>query len=238
MVFDLYLESGPQHRKTWVFVPSLAGCSTTGPTSEAAVELARGAIADRLDFLRRHGEPVPDEKIEVVVADHVIERKVLGFAQQSFAPDREPPTPSELSRQLRWAQWSREEFVAALRAQSRPLALKPASGRSAAAIITHVAESEWAYVSAFLDGLHGRSAAIAAIEEAGEEPWEALAAERAPLMERMATMTPEEMSRLIEKGGKLRWSARRMLRRLLEHEWEHVMELRARLPAEGPVRPG
>jgi predicted RNase H-like HicB family nuclease len=228
---DLYLESGPQHRKTWVFVPGLPGCSTTGPTSEAAVELARGAIADRLDFLRRHGEPMPDEQIEVVVADHVIERKVLGFAQQSFAPDREPLTPSELARQLRWAQWSREELEAAVRAQSRPLALKPASGRSAAAIVLHVAEAEWAYVSSTLNGLRGRSAAIAAIEEAGEEPWEALAAERAALAERMAAMTPEEMRRLIEKDGRLRWSARRMLRRLLEHEWEHALELRARLLA-------
>ena len=231
MRFDLYLESGPQHRKTWVFVPGLPGCSTTGPTTEAAVELARGAIADRLDFLRRHGEPIRDDKIELVVADHVIERKVLGFAQQSFAPDREPLTPSELTRQLRWARWSREELVAAVRAQSRPLARKPASGRSAAAVVLHVAEAEWAYVSSTLNGLHGRSAAIAAIEEAGEEPWEALAAERAPLAERMAAMTPEEMSRLIEKNGRLRWSARRMLRRLLEHEWEHVLELRARLPA-------
>jgi len=41
MRFDLYLESGPQRRKTWVYVPSLPGTSTVGPTTEQAIEDAR-----------------------------------------------------------------------------------------------------------------------------------------------------------------------------------------------------
>ena len=40
----------------------------------------------------------------------------------------------------------------------------------------------------------------------------------------------EELARVVERGeGKPPRSARRMLRRLLEHEWEHVLELRSRL---------
>ncbi len=232
MPFDLYLESGPQHRKTWVFVPSLPGCVAVGPTSDTAIEITRAAIAERLDFLRRHGETIPGaEPIEIVVADHVIERKLLGFGQQFFTPDAEPLTQGEARRQLRWAAWSREEFVAAARAQTEPLTVKPAAGgRSAAAIISHVAGAEWAYVSATLGTLRGGSAAIAAIEEAGEQPWDALASERRALMARLETMTPEELTRVVERNGKPRWTARRMLRRLLEHEWEHVRELRSRLP--------
>jgi hypothetical protein len=43
-------------------------------------------------------------------------------------------------------------------------------------------------------------------------------------------MTPEELARVVDRGeGKPPRTARRMLRRLLEHEWEHVRELRARL---------
>jgi len=227
--FDLYLESGPQHRKTWVFVPSLPGCTWTGPTTEAAIEAAPAAIGERLDFLRRHGEPAAAGPIEVVVADHIIERKVLGFGQQSFPSDREPLTMAELASHLRWTAWSREEFVAALRAQPRPLSEKPGTGRSAGAIVLHVAEAEWAYVSATLSGLQGRSAVIAALERAGDDPWDALAAERAPLVGRISAMTPEERDRVIEKDGRLRWSARRMFRRMLEHESGHVEELRSRL---------
>jgi predicted RNase H-like HicB family nuclease len=228
MVYELYLESGPQHRRTWAYVPSLPGCTWIGATSEAAIEAAPAAIGARLDFLRRHGEQAARRPIEVVVADHIIERKVLGFGQHSFPSDREPLTAAELASHLRWAAWSREEFVAALRALPGPLSEKPASGRSAGAIVLHEAEAEWAYVNATLSGPQGRSTVIAALERAGDEPWAALAAERSPLMERMAAMTPDELDRVIERDGRLRWSARRMFRRLLEHEWEHVQELRAR----------
>lgn len=231
MPFDLYLESGPQHRKTWAFVPSLPGCVAVAPTSDAAIEISRATIAERLDFLRRRGETIPGaEPIEIVVADHVIERELLGFGQQFFPPDAEPLTHDEASRELRWAAWSREELVAAARAQRGPLTVRPAEGgRSAAAIVSHVAGAEWAYVSATLGTLRGGAAAIAAIERAGEQPWEALAAERSALMARLDAMTPDEMARIVERNGKPRWTARRMLRRLLEHESEHTRELRARL---------
>jgi predicted RNase H-like HicB family nuclease/uncharacterized damage-inducible protein DinB len=229
--FDVYLESGPQHRKTWVFVPGLPGCVAVGPTSEAAIESAPAAIAERLDFLRRHGETIAGaETIDVVVAEHVIERELLGYGQQFFPPDAEPLTKDEVRRQLRWAAWSREEFVAAARAQPKPLTVRPAAGgRSAAAIVSHVAGAEWAYVSSTLGTLRGGSAAIAAIERAGEQPWEALAAERHALMARLDALTRDELARIVERHGKPRWTVRRMLRRLLEHESEHTQELRSRL---------
>jgi predicted RNase H-like HicB family nuclease/uncharacterized damage-inducible protein DinB len=233
MRFDLYLESGPQHRKTWVYVPGLPGCSTVGPTSGEAVEAARVAIIGRLEFLRRHGEVVPDpEPIELVVADHIIERKVLGFGQQTFPTDREPLAPEEATRELRWAEWSREELVAAARAQTLPLSEKPATGgRSAAAILSHVAGAEASYVSSLLGTIPGLAPIVAGIESSGASPWDALSAERAMLMKRLRIMTPEELTRVVERGeGRPPRSAHRMLRRLLEHEWEHVLELRTRLP--------
>ena len=46
MQFDLYLESGPQHRKTWVFIPGLPGCTVRGPTTEAALEPSRPRSAN------------------------------------------------------------------------------------------------------------------------------------------------------------------------------------------------
>jgi len=177
MRYELYLESGPQHRKTWVYVPSLPGCSTTGPTTDVAVEMAAGAIRDRLDFLRRHGDVMPGaEPIEVVVAEHVIERKLLGFAQGTYPSDREAMPRDEVARNLRWAAWSREELIAAARAQPRPLAEKPATGgRSAATILSHAAGSEWSYVAVTVGSLTGGNAILAAIENGGDEPWAALA---------------------------------------------------------------
>jgi len=230
--FDLYLESGPQHRKTWVSVPSLAGCCTVGPTTEKAIENARTAIRERVAFLGRYGETVPDpEPIELTVAEHVIERSLLGYGQHTFATDLEPLSPDEATRLLRWAAWSRDELVAAAVVQKVPLTVKPATGgRSAAAILSHVAGAEWAYVSSTLGTLAGGGAVVAAIESASDDPWAALAAEREALMERLSGMTPEELARVADPGGgRPPRTARRMLRRLLEHEWEHTLELRARL---------
>jgi len=231
MRFELYLESGPQHRKTWVYIPGLPGCSTVAPTSEAAAEATQTAILERIDFLRSHGETVPDpEPIELVVAEHIIERKMLGFGQGSFPTDRQPMTPDEAARQLRWAEWSREELVAAARVLALPLADRPATGgRSAAAILSHVAGAEWSYVSSTLGTMPGGGAVISAIDDSPESPWDALAAERAALMTRLRAMTPAELTLVVERGeGKPPRSARRMLRRLLEHEWEHTRELRSR----------
>ncbi len=235
MRYDIYLESGPQRRKTWLYVPGLPGCSTVAATSDSAAEAAREAIHERIEFLRRHGDDVTNlEPIGLVVAEHVIERKFLGFGQGAFPQDRLPLSASDAERRLRWAGWSRVELVAAAMAQTRPLHEKPSSsGRSAASILSHVAESEWSYVSSTLGTLRGGSAVMAAIEAAGERPWDALAAEREALMARLRAMTPDELSRVVERGeGKPPRSASRMLRRMLEHEWEHTLELRARATDE------
>ena len=105
-----------------------------------------------------------------------------------------------------------------------PLTVKPAAGgRSAAAILSHVAGAEWAYVSATLGTLRGGSAAIAAIESAGDAAVGG-PGRRAdgPDGARSSAMTPDELARVVERDGKPRWTARRMLRRLLEHESEHT----------------
>jgi len=231
MRFELYLESGPQHRKTWVCIPALPGCSTVAPTSEAAAEAARTAILERIDFLRRHGETVPDpEPIELVVAEHIIERKMLGFGQGSFPTDRQPMTPDEAARQLRWAEWSREELVATARALTLQLTDRPATGgRSAAAILSHVAGAEWSYISSTLGTMPGGGTVISAIDDSPESPWDALAAERTALMTRLRAVTPAELALVVERGDGKPRSARRMFRRLLEHEWEHTRELWSRL---------
>jgi predicted RNase H-like HicB family nuclease len=228
--FDLYLESGSQHRKTWVYVPGLPGCSIVAPTSELAIEAARAAIGERIEFLRRHGEVVAGlDPIELVVADHAIERKFLGYGQGTFPSDREPMTAHEAATQLRWAEWSREELIAAARAQTLPLAEKPASGRSGIAILSHVAEAEWAYASSTLGTVPGGGILMKAIENSPDAPWGALAAERTALMSRLRAMTEGELVRVGDRGpDKPVRSARRMLRRLLEHEWEHTLELRSR----------
>ena len=45
---------------------------------------------------------------------------------------------------------------------------------------------------------------------------------------RLVAMTEAERTQTIQRG-QVTWTARRMLRRMLEHEWEHLLEIAERL---------
>jgi predicted RNase H-like HicB family nuclease len=47
-------------------VPSLPGCVSQGRTREEALANVREAISLHEDVLRERGEPVPDDRVEVV----------------------------------------------------------------------------------------------------------------------------------------------------------------------------
>lgn len=230
MRFDLYLETGPRHRKTMVHVLALPGCVAMGATTEAAIENARSAIRERLDFLGRHGEALIDpEPIELVVAEEDTTGSWLGFGVALFGPDREPISTDELRRQVTWLGWSREELTSAARALPGELTTNPAGGgRAVIVILHHVAGAERAYLNSVLGPLPGLNAALTAAEQAGNEPWDAFAQARAMVLERLTAMTDAERALVVQRGGQVR-STRRMLRRMLEHEWEHTLEVRARL---------
>jgi predicted RNase H-like HicB family nuclease len=233
MKFDIYLETGPKHRKTMTHVPSLAGTTAMGETSEIALDNTRDAIRERIAFLRRHGEDRPDpEPIVLNVAEEDTTTGWLGFAVGVFGSDLEPIPPRELDRQVRWAEWAREELIEAAKGQGGGLRGGPqGKGRTPAEILAHVAGSERAYLNSVVGPVDGLNDAIKQVEKTPDDPWEALARAREILLARIRAMTPAERRAVVQRGKEKR-TARRMLRRTLEHEWEHVLELRSRLPAK------
>src|SRR5882724_1547351 len=152
MKFDVYLETGPKHRKTMTHVPSLAGTTATGETTEIALDNTRAAIRERIAFLCRHGEEYADpEPIELNVGEEDTTTGWLGFAVAVFGSDLEPIPPRELETQVRWAEWSREELIEAAKAQAGGLRSgPPGKGRTPAEILAHVAGSERAYLNSLI----------------------------------------------------------------------------------------
>ncbi len=59
----------------------------------------------------------------------------------------------------------------------------------------------------------------------------ALQEARAVAIDRLKTLTPAERAR-VRKAGQSTYSAYRVIRRMLEHEWEHRREIAARLGRE------
>ena len=230
MRFDVCLETGPRHRKTMAHAVTLPGATAMGPTVDDAVERLAAAIQARIAFLRRHDEPFPDPgPLELVVTEMDTSGDFLGYAVASFDADRAAIDADEVRRDVRWLEWSREELVAAARARPGGLADRPGGrGRSAGEILAHVAGAERGYLNALVGPVAGLGAAVTAVERSGDRPWEALALERSIVRERLGALTDDERSQVVQRG-KTTQTARRILRKMLEHEWEHVLELQARL---------
>ena len=234
--YALYLESGPQQKTTMVHVPELLGCIANGPTTEAALAATPDAIRAYLRYLRRHGADVDTKApIQTRVAEHITTGQFLGNGSPDaiYEPDLRPLTPADVRTYASWLEWSRADLLKLVRAlDDRALDAKPkGKGRPLRNILKHVLEAEKGYVYSVLgvtktvhaptsDALHGRI-----------DIRDGLRLARKASAERVLAMTPEER-RAIAKRGSYTRTARRMLRRMLEHEWEHRREIAARLGVE------
>lgn len=230
--YDLYLESGPRRRKTMVHVLDLLGCVAVGPTTDDALAATPAAIRAFRRFLRRHGEAVdPDAPFATRVAEHVTEGDWLGNGSPyiAFGPDLQPVTEAEIETYLRRFGWMREELTGWAQGQTAAqLDAAPASGgRTARAVLLHVLGATGAYLAAALGRAPGFSAVHGAAERGELDVVDALRRTEAMAGERVRAASPEERAavRHLPAGPR---TLRKALRRMLEHEWEHLAELSRR----------
>ncbi len=232
--YALYLESGPRHRKTMVHVLDLLGCIAQGPTTEAALEAAPEAIRAYLHFVDRHGEAVKSEgKFTTVVAAHVTEGVWLGYGDPTpgFAADFGLLSAEDLGIYLRRLGWMRADLLELLRdVPLKQLIAEPRGpGRTIDHILKHGAEAHGTYLRYLVGKVDGLAPALRAVSEG---PLAALPVALTHLWQvsdsRLAVLTAAERKQLVPHG-QVTWTARRALRRMLEHEWEHLNEVAERL---------
>jgi predicted RNase H-like HicB family nuclease len=232
--YALYLESGPQHKKTMVHVPALLGCMANGPTTGAALEATPDAIRAYLSLLRRIGEDAdPDALVTTKVAEHITEGMWLGNGSPyiSFAPDLDPLGEEDIETYIRRFHAMREVLAAWADAQDDEQLDAKADGRTARAVLIHVLGTPGAYLSP-ITGAPGVSR-VRTLCERGEMPLpEALRQVEAIMSPRLRETTPAQRAEVFERGQMTR-TLRKQIRRTLEHDWEHLAEL-ARRPG-GPV---
>jgi predicted RNase H-like HicB family nuclease/uncharacterized damage-inducible protein DinB len=237
VVYNLYLESGPLHRKTMVHVLDLLGCVAVGPTTEAALTATPDAIRAYCRFLRRHGEPVnPDAPFATHIAEHITEGDWLGNGSPYlvFGPDLQPVADEEVETFLNRYHWLREELATWAATQTDARLDAPAGGgRTARAVLLHVLGASGGYLSAALGSAPGFSHLHGAAERGELGLAEALRQSAALAAERVRATTPQERAavRQLPKGPR---TLRKALRRLLEHDWEHLAEL-SRRPGGPPL---
>jgi len=230
--FKLYVESGPRRKKTMVHVLDLLGCIANGPTTEEALARTPAAIDNYRRFLSRHGAKVDVETaIRTEIAIHITEGIWLGNGDPSllFEPDLLPLIEQDGEEFIQRLEWMWAELVALVgglnegQVDEKPLP----KGRSIRSIMEHILESEYAYMYAF-----GRPEGLPALGSIVKKKEGTLLAWMAYVQsieyERLRSLTWEERSEPFIHWKYTR-TARKVMRRMLEHRWEHLMELQERL---------
>jgi predicted RNase H-like HicB family nuclease/uncharacterized damage-inducible protein DinB len=248
--YAVYLETADDGR-CMAHVLDLPGCIARAPSRAEALVQLRDAIRDYRAWLQRHGEAAltEEEPIEIEIAGHS-----TGFgpfdprsAAALFPPDLEPVTPEDVERHLRLMTYSRADLLALVQAPST--ALRPSSGRglpddlldwqpdadafSIRRLLRHVGNAEEWYVSRLVPP----ETLPPEWESDADLPiFEFLEMERRTAVARLRQLTEEGRSAVRYPTAwayhpEEPWTARKALRRFLEHEREHTAQVREILVA-------
>ena len=130
---------------------------------------------------------------------------------------------------MRWLDWSRADLLALVKGiDEKGLRAKPAKGRSLRDILLHVLDADKSYVYGLVGPLKAMGEPTNAADRGDLDLRIALKEARAAAIDRLRALTPAER-RTVRKAGQSTYSAHRVIRRMLEHEWEHRREIAARL---------
>lgn len=233
--YGLYLESGPKHMKTMVHVLDLLGCVATGQTTDAALEATPDSMRAYLRLMAAAGDHVdPDAPFKTRVVEHITEGIWLGNGSPyvTYGPDLEPVTAKDIGALLARHHAMRELLASWAESRTaKQLDSLESGSRSARKILLHVAGSGGGYLSPVVGGTKGFSALHSAIER-GEVPVaEGIRRAGGMCAEVVRGTTPEQRRAVVKRPKEIR-TLRKALRRMLEHDFEHLLEL-SRMPG-GP----
>jgi predicted RNase H-like HicB family nuclease len=231
--YSLYLESGPKHMTTMVHVPELLGCIANGPTTDEAIAATPGAIRMYLRFLKRCGEGVdPKAEFKTKVVEHLDAAGQWlgnGSPYATYPPDLEAVSERELDVLLRRFSAMREALASfAATASSRELERGAKdSSRTSRSILMHVVSGPGSYLSPVVGGTKGFAATQGAVERNELSIAEGIRKVGVMAVDVARGTTAEQRKAVIQRPKEVR-TLRKALRRMLEHDWEHLAELSRR----------
>lgn len=236
---SVYLETADDGR-CMAHVLDLPGCIVRAPTRDEALSRVPEAISETLAWLRRHGEPTSAASEDAI--EFQISGESTGFgpfdrrsAAALFPPDREPVAPEEMERHFRFLSYTRADLLALV--QGLPddvLDWQPdPQSFSIRGLLRHVGNAEEWYVSRIVDA----DTLPPEWDDDEDLPiFEFLEMERRTAVARLRQLTESERTEVFYPTGWTNhpeepWTARKMLRRFLEHEREHTSQAREILGA-------
>ena len=193
-------------------VPALPGAAARGQTIEEAKEKIREAVDAYLTLLRDVGEPVPRASEEIPLEFEEID-------QTTFPTDYDILRPNEMEMLLRWLAISRQELVDLVK--NLPTETldwkKDEHVPCIREVLCSIAEADLWYTDR--------------LKRWPEAPLFRLAATRGVALERLRSLREADWDSFTIYDGK-KWTPRKIIRRMLEHEREQIQQIRAVLAAK------
>jgi len=216
----IYVQPDPVDGTFTAHVLELPGCNARGGTREDAVEKVKHSFRDYLALLRSRGMSV----------DHLRETDVDRFEVKDppsrgiFPEDFRQMDEHEMRDFLRQMEASRSALLAQLR------------GLSAEQLEKQPTPSMWSVRGALEHIMETEVALLSKLERWPDREFATLQAVHRLTFQRFTVMDPADtaMDHTIE--GR-RWSTRKVMRRILEHEYEHLGHIREIVAALGSDRP-
>jgi predicted RNase H-like HicB family nuclease len=242
--YDVYLEVG-DGGVSMAHVLQLPGCAAGGASLDEAMANVVTAIADYYDWLGRHGDPVSDGTSAITI-DLVEVTRGLGPFQRGdkaalFGPDREPLSRDELETCLRYAGYSRDDLLTLTRRLPdvvldwRPGLDGPHAHEAMTIreILRHTGNAEEWFASRLV---HPDRLPVQWQDDDQLPVFEFLTMERRTVTALLRELTDAEREAVsyptwFTDHPDEPWTARKALRRLLEHEREHARHIREILAA-------
>jgi predicted RNase H-like HicB family nuclease len=227
--YTIYLECGPQQRKTMVHVLDLLGCIAKGATMEVALEGTPPAIRAFHEFEAHHSSHTSSpQPITYHIAEHVKKGPWLGYGDpvSGFTPDFADLTIEDLNTYVQRLKWMEEDvlhLVEAILFEERGKNLL-GDDRPVNAILVNLAEGHAGFLRYLLGKMEEISNRIRIIRRDPVALLPTLAQVWDIANERLAGMSHAERSQRVQHG-QVTWTARRALRRMLEHTWDLYTEL-------------
>lgn len=242
---DVYLDLGDGGCMAHV-LGELLGCNQTARTRERALIKLERDVAEYAATLRASGEAIPFadmERIDLSVVEVSEDQDpwIAGGTNALFGPEMAPVTPADIASCLRRLETNRSALLDLVRNVPAAGYADCASGepRSVANTLSHIADADLWYLSRLgRDLAHARQALPT-------EPIARLEAARAIVIETLPALDEAERRQVFvptiwcsPRQLRLRepWTARKVLRRLLEHERQHAQYIR-RIAAAGGEAP-
>ncbi len=228
MLIRVGLENGVDgHSIAWAL--DFPGCYADGADGAAALVALPQALVAHEAWIEQHGSSwLPDlREIDVrlvetwqcyFLADDLTESDDGYEVNAWFRDDWRPLSEDEIAHGLEMLRWNRADLMTAVAGASQAAMEEKQPGERWAVrgVLNHVAGSEWWYLDRLdLAGLTR--------DQIPKDPFERLPLVRQQLERALPSLAG--VHRVLGKEGEF-WSPRKMLRRMLQHERDHIGHVR------------